>query len=154
MKNKKNRGFSVIELMIVLTIASILLAVSAPAFRSTLERVNANSQAKSLQSALKYARSEAIRRRSIVTVCGSSTGSDCAASSWGDGWIVYVDNTGDATGAAGSVDAGDEILRVSEELSNNISVTYPSARIEYNSQGFGHNIPTSPLQRFLICPSS
>ena len=65
-----------------------------------------------------------------------------------------MDNTGDATGAAGSVDSADEVLRVSEELSGSITITYPSAMLQYDSQGFGNNIPTTPLQRFLICPTS
>lgn len=154
MNQTGHKGFTVIELMIVVTVMSILLAISLPGFQSTIERMTTNSQAKTLLSALNYARSEAIKRRAVVTVCASASGADCSAGAWGSGWLVYVDNNDDATGGAGSVDAGDEVLRVYTELGSGSTMTYPSAMLQYDSQGFGLNVPTTPLQRFLICPES
>lgn len=153
MKNSEI-GLTAIELLIVLAIAGILLAVSLPGFQATVERITTSSQAKTLLSALNYARSEAIRRRTVVTICGSSNGADCNAGAWSTGWIVFVDNNGDANGAAGSVDPVDVVLRVYTEMAGNSSLSYPSAMLQYDSQGFGLNIPTTPLQRFLICPGS
>ncbi len=148
MKLNKNKGFTVIELMIVVGVIGILMAVGLPGLQNTVDRIGINSQVKSLVASLNYARSEAIKRATVVSVCGSSSGTDCAAGSWSDGWLVFVDNNGDATGGAGSVDAGDEILRVYQGLSGN-TLTYSADLQQYNAQGFGTN---PAVRTFLLCP--
>ena len=110
------KGFTVIELMIVVGVIGILLAVGLPGLQDTVSRMSTNSQAKALVASLNFARSEAIKRGGVVSVCASSSGTDCAADAWSDGWIVFVDANEDATGGAGSVDAGDEVLRVYQGL--------------------------------------
>ncbi|MDT8427355.1 MAG: GspH/FimT family pseudopilin [Pseudomonadales bacterium] len=154
MMKKRQTGLTAIEMLIVLAIAGILLAVGLPGFQATVARMTTNSQAKILLSSLNLARSEAIKRHSVVAVCGSNNGVDCAAGAWNAGWLVFADNNADADGAAGSVDPGDVVLRVYTELGSGSSLSYPSAVLRYDSQGFGLNIPTTPLQRFLICPAS
>src|SRR5690606_9222640 len=92
MNIKKIKGFTVIELMIMVGIIGILLAVGLPGLQDTISRISTNSQAKTLVSSLNYARSEAIKRGSLVSVCASDTGTDCVADTWSDGWLVFVDN--------------------------------------------------------------
>lgn len=145
-------GFTIIELMIVVTIAGILLAVSAPAFQDVISRTVVNSQARTLLSAINYTRSEAIRRNTEVALCASTTGNDCVAGSWSDGWLVFVDNNGDADGAAGSVDAGDEILRVYDGPGSGSTVSFTggsSAMLEYDGMGFSRD----NTRQFVICPA-
>lgn len=148
MNIKKIKGFTVIELMIVVGVIGILLAVGLPGLQDTMSRISTNTQAKTLVSSLNFARSESIKRGTLVSICSSSSGTDCAANSWADGWIVFVDNNGDATGAAGSVDVGDEVLRVYQGLGGN-SLSFTASLQQYDPQGFGTN---AAARTFLLCP--
>ncbi len=142
------RGFTVIELMIVVGVVGILLAVGMPSLQETINSITTNSAAKTLVASLSYARSEAVKRGRIVSVCASDSGTDCAANSWGDGWIVFVDENEDADGVAGSVDAGDSVLRVYQGAGSNV-LTFTDDMQQFDSQGFGLNTTTNT---FLLCP--
>lgn len=148
MNIKKINGFTVIELMIVVSVLGILIAVGLPSLQDTISRIGTNTQAKTLVSSLNFARSESIKRGALVSICSSTSGTDCAANSWADGWIVFVDNNSDADGAAGSVDVGDEVLRVYQGLGGN-TLTFSANLQQYDPQGFGTNAAT---RTFLLCP--
>jgi len=144
----KIKGLAAIELMIVVGVISILLAVGLPGLQDTIARMETNSQAKSLVASLNFARSEAIKRGRLVSVCGSASSTDCAADAWSDGWIVFVDANEDADGATGSVDAGDEVLRVHQGLRNG-TLEFTADLQQYDAQGFGTNAAAAT---FLLCP--
>ncbi len=102
---KKVTGFTLVELMVTLVVASILLMVGVPSFIETIRRNRTVSQANELVTALNLARSEAVKRGMQVTVL--RTGAE-----WEDGWQVFVDEDGD-----GVVDAGDTVLQEYAALS-------------------------------------
>jgi len=106
-----NRGFSLVELMIVIAIVAILLVIALPTFRDTFNRNRITTESNDLVTAFTLARSEAITRTVPVSVCPSTTGTSCigtgAAADWGKGWIVFVDQ-----GVAGTVDGTDAVIRL------------------------------------------
>lgn len=55
------RGFSIIELAVALTIAGIMLAIGAPAFSGYLQNARLGTTAKSFYSGLQTARAEAVK---------------------------------------------------------------------------------------------
>lgn len=150
-KPSKIKGYSLIELLIVMSIAGILVALSAPAFQDTIEAANTNSQIKVMLTTLNLARSEAIKRGQDVSICASPDGADCDADTWSDGWMVFVDNNDDADGDVGSVDAGDEVIRVYDSLGAASTMTFSVDIFAYNSLGFS---ATGGNQTFLLCPAS
>lgn len=83
-------GFTLLELMTTLVVASIVLSVGVPSFVDIARNSRAAANANELVSALSLARSEAIRRSARVGVCGTSDGASCDGS-WDQGWIVFVD---------------------------------------------------------------
>jgi len=111
-QTQHNTGFTLIELMIVLSIAAILASIAAPSFQWIMSRTRLSTQANDLITALSLARSEAVKRGVRVTVCKSSSGTGCTTGGdFQQGWIVFVDNTQVAGNAAGILDGTDTLLR-------------------------------------------
>lgn len=76
----RNRGFTLIELMVVLAIAAILLTVGVPSFRDLMIKNRLSGQIQEFYNAINFARSEAIKRGNFVSICKSSDGSTCGGS--------------------------------------------------------------------------
>jgi len=146
-KTLNHQGFTLIELVITLSIAAILMAIAAPSFSSIIQNNRMTTQYNELLASLSLARSEAIKRAQQVTVCQSSTGTSCggASSSWHVGWIVYVDTNTDDTR-----DGGEDILRVNSVLSGDNTLSYDSTRAAFGSDGLaiGNSAGT-----FTLCDS-
>jgi len=147
----KNKGFSLIELLVVVAMLGILLAVAMPGFQDTIESANTNSQVKVLLTTLNLASSEAIKRGTNVAICASNDGLDCDAGVWNEGWMVFVDTNGDADGSSGSVDAGDTVLRVFDTLGAGSTLTFTTNLFEYNAQGFND---LEAVHTFKVCPDT
>ena len=99
--NSRN-GFTIIELMIAVTIAGVLLAVAMPSYDNMVRNNCMTTTANSLVSSLQLARSEAITRHKNVTLTAGNLAD--AANEWGTGWTVWQDANAD-----GTMDAGEEL---------------------------------------------
>ncbi len=129
----KLKGFTVIELVVAIAIASILLSLAAPSFTTSIQNNRLVTQINELNTSLSIARTEAIKRNSNITVCKSSNGTSCSGN-WHDGRIIFIDNDSD-----GSVDNGDgdEILFVSGAIPADSTLTFSETRVSYANTGFG-----------------
>jgi len=133
----KQSGFTLIELLVVLAIAVIILTTAIPSFQSFIQSNRISSTAYNFVSTLNLARSEAVKRGSLVTVCKSKDEDTCtfdADRGWEQGWIVFVDSD-----ASGDHDAGEELIRVSGGVKGAISISAQSEvdkKISYLSSGF------------------
>ena len=94
------RGFTIIELLIVVTVGAILAAIAVPSLRDTLYNTRQSAALGLVINDLNQARGEAIKRNARMLVCVRNTaGTDCAASTnWQSGWVVCMDATTTATG--------------------------------------------------------
>lgn len=86
------QAFTIIELLITVTIMVVLIATAVPTFRSIIANNRSTSLAGEMLTALNVARSEAVKRGHLVSVCPSASGAVCTATAWQDGWIVFADN--------------------------------------------------------------
>lgn len=98
-----SKGFTLIELMVVVVIIGIVSAIAVPSYQSMVSRNRVSTAVTSLHGALLLARSEALKRGSPVTICRSETTTavtpSCSTSNslplsntgWADGWIIFVD---------------------------------------------------------------
>jgi len=128
----RQRGFTLVELMMVLAVAAVLVTVAIPSFSTLIKNNRLTTFTNTLVGSLVLARSEAVRRGRAVTVCASSNGTGCTATSWQQGWIVFTD-----AGTAGSVDGSDTLLRVQQSFGNDVAVSVTgSSDVRYAATGF------------------
>jgi type IV fimbrial biogenesis protein FimT len=97
---QQKAGFTLIELMVALALATVLLTLGAPKLRDVIANNRVAARANEFLAALNLARSEAIKRGARVVVCkvgmieGSRTPdfSRCDKNGdWSDGWILFAD---------------------------------------------------------------
>jgi type IV fimbrial biogenesis protein FimT len=84
---KENRGFTLIELMITLSVVAILAAIAAPSFSEMLRQNRITTHTNDFLAEMQLARSEAIRRGIQVTMLSRSG----VAGEWEQGWDVFTD---------------------------------------------------------------
>ena len=134
---RASRGFTLIELAIVLAIAAILLRVAAPGMSRTVAARALAAQASEFMAALRFARSEALKRGTVVTLCAATPAPQALACQggrqvdWRSGWIVFVD-----AGRRGTLEAGEPVLRVQQPLQRSGGVAGTRAGISFTAAGY------------------
>ncbi len=112
------QGFTLVELIITISVAAILLTISVPAFRALTRTFQLSTQANIFVTSVNVSRAESIRRSRRVTLCPSADGTGCAASgNWDQGWIVFVDLDNDA-----ARDAGEDLIAVHGALEGGLTL--------------------------------
>lgn len=121
------RGFTVVEVMVVLAITGILIMIAAPSFTQTIEGQRARGAGTEIYLALMRARSEAIKRNTSVTITPKS-------GNWANGWQIA-----DTANASASLDDHDALP--------NLTVSGP-ASLAYLSSGRvqGSNAPAIQIE--------
>ena len=90
-------GFTIIELMVVITIIGVLASFAIPSFNSMIYDNRRTTVVNELLANLMLARAEAAKRGQPVSVCGltSSGGTSCTGgTTWDYGWMVFLDPDG------------------------------------------------------------
>ena len=85
---RTSSGFTLTEMMIAITVMAILMAVAVPSYRDASLGSQLRATANELFGSITLARSEAIKRNAVVTLCVSADGAACSAGGWEQGWIV------------------------------------------------------------------
>ena len=130
----RNCGVTLIELIIVLTIAGVLAALAAPGMQRFVASNRLTAQVNDLLADISFARSDAIKRNTSAGLCTSTSGTSCTASgNWANGWLVYyVCPTGDPSGCT----AGNNVVvKVHESLSGSNTLTGPADALVYSKSG-------------------
>jgi type IV fimbrial biogenesis protein FimT len=152
---KAQSGFTLLELMLVVTLAGLLLGFGVPAMGNFIRNARITGAANDVMAALHFTRSEAIKRRQPVTLCTSANPLDanpvCAASPLLTGWIAFVDDNGDnvadATDGNGLRDAGEAVLLQREPIPATITARASASpfNVTYLLNGFALNANAAQL---------
>lgn len=145
-------GFTLVEMIVTLAVFGIILTIAAFSFKGLLRRNQVSAAASDFVSTLGYARSEAITRGQVVSVCRSTETTvpdnpntptpSCSTQNgigWEKGYIVFADNNGD-----GVRDPGEALLRIVSGTAQGVTITGNGTlanSICYQADGF---FPSNP----------
>jgi type IV fimbrial biogenesis protein FimT len=95
----RQKGFTLVELLITIVVVSILLAAAVPSFMQFIKNNRITGQANSFVVSTQMARNEAVKRGAGTTMCAANADMDgCSGSNnWTSGWIVFADLNRDGT---------------------------------------------------------
>lgn len=150
----RHQGFTLVELMVTLTVMAILLAIAAPGMNAMVQASQQESALMRLSAALRMAQHEAGRRNQRVTVCPASPDrkacSDTAIGSgpyqglqdWSGELIAFSDGS-----TARTIDQDDQLLRVFPRVRGvDLFAWYPTGGQGMKSAGHAvHALPEGQI---------
>jgi len=120
-KDMRQVGLTLIELMVVIAIIAILMAFAAPAFNDYLLTQRARGAAEGLVAALQNTKAQAVKANEVTSIVFKPSGTGTEHSDWCYGMTDIGDATCDCSAtpsdcAAGSVVSSDSYQDVSLEF--------------------------------------
>jgi len=132
----RSKGFTLIELMVVIAILGIILGLAVPAMSEFLIRQRVKSQSNDIMLAIASARSEAIKLNQAVSVIPDGI--------WASGWCVVV--------SSGQINCNADNLNVTQRFNQRDDVTVESTfgttdvlRLEFNRYGSCQNCDNTSI---------
>ena len=144
MKHTKNKGFTLVEVMVTVAIVAILLGVSAPSFSRFLIDMRVDNHISELHRLILTARNTSINTNEIVILCPLGNTGECT-NDWNDELTVFTDNNDN-----GKFDGTDEVVKVKDQLNNDDKTYFTGDTIAYKPTGRSNNNSSEQLS---YCPS-
>lgn len=88
-------GFTLLDLLIAMTIVCILFGIAIPAYQNTVARIQAGSARSDLTTTLFDALRHATVLGQEIVVCPASADQCIGGRDWSEGWIAFIDRDGD-----------------------------------------------------------
>jgi type IV fimbrial biogenesis protein FimT len=153
MEKSAQNGFTLYELLVTVVVMGIILSLGVPNFLEFTRNNRMAATSNDMLGAFTLARSEAVKRKSPVTVCSSLNplaDPPACGGTFADGWVVFADDDGDI-----AIDAGEEVLRSAGAVPDGITLqTNGGANyFSYAATGFGRgDVGGAPaLRGALMC---
>lgn len=89
----QGRGFTLVELLVTISIVTVLASVALPSLRGLFLRNTTASSVNLLLTHIQLARIRAVTDHATVVICPSADGISCTPSSeaWSQGWLIFTD---------------------------------------------------------------
>jgi type IV fimbrial biogenesis protein FimT len=123
-------GFSLVELMVTVTVAAILAAIAMPNLRSYVQNVRRDSVVDSLVASLHYTRNQALNLDQNASLCAGTSavaGTACpAAGAWNNGWEVITTPASAATATTLTTNALPPVVSAPTltTVNNNLAIAF------------------------------
>ncbi len=127
-------GFTLIELIIALSMLSILTAYAIPNYRAFKQNKTMTAEVNRLVATINYARNKSIMLQEHVILCATNSYVSCDGNSqWHVGWMVFVDH--DRNRQYG---ADDLMLQNEMSMANGLAAKASNGRplIRFDQTGF------------------
>lgn len=135
--NSSKQGFTIIELLITVTIIGILMSIATPSFHNIVKRTQLKTLSLNLHSTLKQARNHAINNQVIVIVCQSNAKNfnQCNPNrqryaNWRNGWISFADVNNN-----NELDSNDHIINTHQTKGQTNVIFNQSGRLRFFPRG-------------------
>ena len=144
---KRNKAFTLVELIVVISVLTILTTIAAPFFQEYQAKQEANSIYHKINAVNRYARSQSAILRQNIVICPTLNLSSCQANQWSHAWLVFIDNNKNR-----QVDSDEKILHVDQlklkygQLDWRGALSIPS--VSYQAQT---NLPIGSNGSFYYC---
>ena len=122
------RGFTLLELIIVLIISMLLITIGIPGFQTLIQNNRLTTVASSIQNHLLFARSQSVSLVNYVTACPLE--SNKCTNNWITGIDVFIDGNQSKT-----YDSGEVLLKSGESFNANDKLVFPTSSITYTPDG-------------------
>ena len=125
------RGFTLLELIIVLIISMLLITIGIPGFQTLIQNNRLTAVASSIQTNLLFARSQSVSYLNYVTVCPLE--SNVCTNNWISGIDVFIDSDKN-----GSYDSGEVLLKTGDKFNSNDQLAFPTTSITFYPRWANH----------------
>jgi type IV fimbrial biogenesis protein FimT len=147
-------GFTLIETLVTLAIATVLIVVAVPALRDLLRNNRLTAAGNDLLYSVTLARTEAVKRQTPAVVCVVADSTVAAPVCTGAGgkttgasWIVFADTNGNS-----AYDAGEAILERHAALSTEVTMlTDGNGIVAFDATGFASPLAAATLRNAVFC---
>ena len=148
---RRQRGMTLVEIMMVIGIIGITLTLGVPSMVSMVDDMRLSSSANDYLGFLNLARSEAGKRGLRITVCASSDFINCSApasQNWAVGALAFMDTNSD-----GVVNNSEAVVRVLDAMPPGVTVIAATATVGANNGFFRYIASGSAdsVRSFVIC---
>ncbi|PMG31455.1 general secretion pathway protein GspH [Shewanella sp. 10N.286.52.C2] len=139
--NTQLKGFNLIEVMVAVSIASIISTMAAPSLNNLINHARSKSNIRSIQQLIQLARNHAISLNARVTVCPIEN-NQCT-NNWQQGFTIFIDG-----GESNIINTGDHILHIAPAFNPNDIVYYNRKAIIFQPDG----LASGTNGTFRYCP--
>ncbi|ARN72829.1 GspH/FimT family pseudopilin [Oceanicoccus sagamiensis] len=148
--SQRQRGFTLVELMMTLAVAAIIMGVVLPGFNNLIQRTQMAADFNQLLGDLAYARSEAVKANIAVSICPTADQSTCSGTDWTKDWLIFTDNDSNR-----DRDGADTILRVRQASSSDITITLSDfaedGGIRFEGDGKFEDADSASVGQMVVC---
>lgn len=135
----RERGFTIVELLVTITVLGIVLMLGLPNISAWLQNTQIRNSADAMVSGLQFARAEALRRnRPVRFNLVDTLDASCSLATAGPHWVVSMTDPSSNCDVEASFTVDPPFIlqkRSSQEGSQNAAITATASSVAFNGLG-------------------